>query len=95
MDEAKNAWWLANWQRIQTLENSKRTKIHALLERSIKDAERFLWNEVLRKEGLSMANGMSHHLVYVGGEGELDGLYTKAGKLKSNKNKYDTVVYKK
>ena len=32
------------------------------------------WNEVLAREGLSMSQGLSSHLVYVGGGKELESL---------------------
>jgi hypothetical protein len=52
------------------------------------------WDKILKKHNLSMSRGLGK-IVYTGGEGELDILYTEQGDVKGNKGNWDRVVYNK
>jgi len=92
----RRAWWNENSKYIGRLKNPTRSKLRNRLSHVTLDvALRFLWNEILRKEGLSMYRG-TRRIVYIGNASLLIPVYYGSAVVKISKcGKWGSVKLKR
>jgi hypothetical protein len=87
LSREKRAWWNEREKHIARLDNDTRSALRKELMNAVAiiTAELYLWEEVLKKEGLGKWQAMGR-LVYIGEERLLDGIHSGNRRVTSRGN---------